>query len=326
MLNREDPIIVTGAAGFIGSYFCRYLQDQGYRNLIGIDDFSRESRISLWEGIQFKETLDRNQFWDQPFPGAQAFFHLGARTDTMEMDPKVHEKWNLLYSQRVWEHCQREKVPLVYASSAATYGDGSRGYREDVPLVQLQPLNPYGQSKHDFDLWVERQKAAPPFWAGLKFFNVYGPGEGHKGRMASVLFHAYEQIQERGSLRLFRSHHPDFKDGEQIRDFIYVKDIARLLLWFMLHQPASGIYNAGTGKGRSFNDLARAVFNALKVPIQLHYIDTPVEIRDKYQYFTQADTGKLRKAGFKEAFTTLESGAAEYMEYLKANRDRMNPS
>ncbi len=321
MVKREDPIIVTGAAGFIGSYFCRFLQDQGFEHLIGIDDFSRQDKESNWKGIEFRDLLSRDLFWDRPFPKARAFFHLGARTDTMEMDPQVHEKWNLSYSQRVWNHCTKEQIPLIYASSAATYGDGAQGYSDQGNLDSLRPLNPYGQSKQDFDLWARDQAKSPPFWAGIKFFNVYGPGESHKGRMASVLFHAFHQIQSTGSLRLFRSHHPNFADGEQIRDFIYVKDIARLLLWIMETQPESGIYNGGTGKGRSFNDLAKAVFDALGIPRQIQYIDTPLEIRDRYQYFTQARTEKLRQAGFDFVFTELEDGARDYMRYLLAHKE-----
>ncbi len=317
MLNRHEPIIVTGAAGFIGSYFCRFLYRQGFRNLIGIDDFQQKRKEVNWKDIPFLDRIDRNACWTNPFPRAQAFFHLGARTDTLEMDPEVHNKWNLRFSQRVWEHCVRAQIPLVYASSAATYGDGSFGYSDESDIRLLKPLNPYGQSKQDFDLWALAQESAPLFWAGIKFFNVYGPGESQKGRMASVLFHAFRQITSTGTLKLFRSHHPDYSDGGQIRDFIYVDDIAQILFWIMNHKPASGLYNAGTGKGRTFNDLAQAVFSALDLPVSVQYIDTPLSIRDQYQYYTQAETTKIRNAGFTMPFTSLEQGAEAYIKYLK---------
>jgi ADP-L-glycero-D-manno-heptose 6-epimerase len=251
-------------------------------------------------------------------------FHLGARTDTTEMDYEVHRKWNLEYSKDLWEICTEQEIPLVYASSAATYGNGELGYKDDNELSeQLAPLNPYGVSKNEFDIWALQQKKHPPFWAGVKFFNVYGPNEYHKGRMASVIFHAFNQIQKEGSVRLFRSHNPDYKDGEQLRDFIYVKDIIAICTWLMNNQPENGLYNAGTGKARGFNDLVKAVFDALALPAQISYIDTPEDIRDKYQYFTQADMDKIRTAGFDAPFHSLEEGVGIYVkEYLKDHKYR----
>ena len=211
-----------------------------------------------------------------------------------------------------------DEVPLVYASSAATYGAGEHGYSDAANIEsQLRPLNPYGISKNEFDLWALAQDSAPPFWAGLKFFNVYGPNEYHKGRMASVILHAFDQIQKSGSVNLFRSHNPDYRDGEQIRDFIYVKDVARICIWLMQRQPASGLYNTGTGTARTFKDLVRAIFSTIGLPENISYIDTPIDIRDKYQYFTEADMHKLTAAGYPYPFHSLEEGINEYInDYL----------
>jgi ADP-L-glycero-D-manno-heptose 6-epimerase len=234
------------------------------------------------------------------------------------MDYAVHKKWNLEYSKKMWELCSAQHIPLVYASSAATYGNGEHGYKDDHDIVtSLQPLNPYGVSKNEFDIWALEQKTAPPFWAGLKFFNVFGPNEFHKGRMASVIFHAFNQIKEKGEVKLFRSHNPDYKDGEQIRDFIYVKDIVQICTWLMEHQPASGLYNAGTGKARTFKDLVHAIFTTLHLEDNIVFVDTPLDIRDKYQYFTEADMSKLLAAGYSTPFYSLEEGVQEYVsDYL----------
>jgi ADP-L-glycero-D-manno-heptose 6-epimerase len=192
---------------------------------------------------------------------------------------------------------------------------GEHGYHDDHELVEkLKPLNPYGESKNEFDKWVLKQTSFPPFWAGLKFFNVYGPNEYHKGRMASVIFHAFYQIKETGKVKLFRSHHPQFKDGEQLRDFIYVKDVVDVIHFLMEQKPPSGLYNVGTGKARTFLDLAKSTFSALDLKPKIELIDTPADIRDKYQYFTEADMSKLRKAGYKKPFTTLEKGIDDYVK------------
>jgi ADP-L-glycero-D-manno-heptose 6-epimerase len=203
---------------------------------------------------------------------------------------------------------------LIYASSAATYGSGENGYDDDVnKLHLLKPLNPYGWSKHQFDLWVMKQSMTPPFWAGLKFFNVFGPNEYHKGRMASVVFHAFNQIQQTGKVKLFRSHRPDFKDGEQLRDFVYIKDVVKVIYFIYSHPIKSDIYNLGTGKARTFLDLAKSVFRALNKPENIEFIDTPADIRDKYQYFTQAMMQKLKEQGYREPFTTLEEAVNDYV-------------
>jgi ADP-L-glycero-D-manno-heptose 6-epimerase len=316
-LQQRDTIVVTGAAGFIGSYLVGVLNKQGYNNLILVDDFNRPDKQPNLHGKQYTQLIDRELFiaWLSSNPTAvQYVFHLGARTDTTEMDYLVHKKWNLDYSIAVWNHCATNRIPLVYASSAATYGSGEYGYKDDHDVaVKLQPLNPYGVSKNEFDIWALAQTQMPPFWAGLKFFNVYGPNEYHKGRMASVIYHAYRQITEHGFVKLFRSHHPDYRDGEQIRDFIYVPDITQMCTWLMQQQPSSGLYNAGTGTARTFKDLATAIFTALQLPVDIRYVDTPLDIRDKYQYFTQADMHKLLSKGYPHTFWSLEAGVEDYV-------------
>lgn len=316
-MQHTDVIVITGAAGFIGSYLAGYLNQKGYDQLILVDDFSSEKKTGNLRNKKFLHKVHREQFfeWAEAHPGiVQYVFHLGARTDTTEMDYAVHKKWNLDYSIKMWDYCTRNRLPLVYASSAATYGNGELGYADDHSLVsRLQPLNPYGRSKNEFDEWALKQQDAPPFWAGLKFFNVFGPNEYHKGRMASVIFHAFNQVKEKGKVKLFRSHNPDYRDGEQMRDFIYVTDVVDICLWLMENQPAPGLYNTGTGIARTFNDLIKAIFDTLSIPVNIEYVDTPEDIRDKYQYFTQAEMGKLRNAGYQKPFATLEDSVRDYV-------------
>lgn len=320
-MQSQKTYVITGAAGFIASYLVGFLNRQGIDQLILVDDFSRPDKAANLADKKYLQKVERATFFDWlktntiPIDGV---FHLGARTDTTEMNYAIHEALNVVYSQHIWNWCTEKNIPLVYASSAATYGNGELGYIDDHKIVdQLQPLNPYGVSKNNFDAWALQQTTTPPFFAGVKFFNVYGPNEYHKGRMASVIMHAFYQIQSKGSMTLFKSHHPDFKDGEQIRDFIYVKDIVSICVWLMEQQPTSGLYNAGTGEGRTFVDLANGLFSAIEKPADIQFIDTPIDIRDKYQYFTQADTKKLRTAGYSIPFTSLEDGIKEYVtEFL----------
>ncbi|MBL7718626.1 MAG: ADP-glyceromanno-heptose 6-epimerase [Flavipsychrobacter sp.] len=321
-MHIHHNIVVTGAAGFIGSYLTGYLNQVGFENLILVDNFSDERKFRNLENKKFLAKIDREEFfdWYAANPGSvDAVFHLGARTDTTEMDYEVHRKWNLEYSKKVWELCTRDNIPLLYASSAATYGGGELGYTDSHEIVpQLQPLNPYGQSKNDFDAWALQQESNPPNWYGVKFFNVFGPNEYHKGRMASVILHAYRQIKEKGEVKLFRSHHPDFEDGGQKRDFIYVKDVARMCVWLLMACPSSGLYNIGTGRARTFHDLVSAVFDTLKMQETITFIDTPEDIRDKYQYFTRADMKKFLATGYDRPFYTLEQGIYEYVsQYLE---------
>ena len=317
-------IVITGAAGFIGSCLARKLNDEGYKNLVLADDFSRTDKARNWREKARIAAVRRDGLfpWLERMGEEVSFvFHLGARTDTTEQDTAVFDELNLHYSQRMWEYCAERAIPLVYASSAATYGGGEQGYDDAHELVEkLAPLNPYGRSKNDFDAWALQQSKAPPFWAGLKFFNVYGPNEYHKGRMASVVFHAFHQIRKTGSMKLFRSHRPDVADGHQSRDFIYVRDVVEVM-WFLFGATApSGLYNVGTGRARTFLDLTTATFRALQLEPKIEFIDTPVDIRDTYQYFTEARMDKLRQAGYDRPFQSLEEGAREYVQqYLLPN-------
>lgn len=320
-INTLTMIVVTGAAGFIGSQLVHKLNKEGFKALIAVDKFDNEAKNKNLSGAAIQERVDRDIFmaWlDSNYEEVEFIFHLGARTDTTEFDRELLWRLNTEYSKEVWKRCVQYQLPLVYASSAATYGMGEWGYKDDESLPpKLKPLNPYGESKNEFDIWALEQEEKPFFWAGLKFFNVYGPGEYHKGRMASVIWHAYNQIQANGKMKLFRSHHPDFKDGEQQRDFVFVKDVVQVCYWLMHHRQHSGLYNLGTGKARSFNDLTRAVFTALGKEPLIEYIDTPADIRDKYQYFTEADMHKLRAIGYSQPFSELEEGVKEYVELLQ---------
>lgn len=315
-------IVITGAAGFIGSCMAQKMNESGRTDLILVDDFTKEQKKRNWMGKQYADKVDRKDFFAWAESNARHIefvIHLGARTDTTEMDYAVFEDLNVSYTQRVWELCTCHRVPLLYASSAATYGAGERGYCDDERgIPELQPLNPYGKSKNEVDKWILKQTAAPPQWAGFKFFNVFGPNEYHKGRMASVIFHSFNQIQETGRVKLFRSHRPDFADGEQKRDFVYVKDVVSVLHGFTQKRYPSGIYNLGTGCARTFFDLASATFRALGKSPLIDYIDIPADIRDKYQYFTEADMRKLRSVGYDAPFYTLEKGVSDYVSnYLK---------
>lgn len=317
-------IIVTGAAGFIGSCLIQKLNELKFRYIIAVDDFSSVEKNRNLEGKAIMERVDRKNlftWFEKNNREVEFFFHIGARTDTTEFDTAIFNELNLDYSKNVWKACVAFQIPLVYASSAATYGLGEIGYVDDESLIsQLKPLNPYGDSKNDFDIWALAQTKKPFFFAGLKFFNVYGPNEYHKGRMASVIWHAFNQIKTNGSLKLFKSHREDFANGEQMRDFIYVKDLIDVCVFLMEHRKNSGIYNLGTGKARSFNDLGKATFQALGLEPVIEYIDTPVDIRDKYQYFTEANMNKLRSIGYAKPFTTLEEGVKDYVQNYLVNQ------
>ena len=314
----EKAIIITGAAGFIGSVLTGKLNQTGEKNLILVDDFSRKEKEQNIENKDFIHKIHRDHFsdWlDEHGQRVEFLFHIGARTYTAEFDVTFFNKLNLGYSKMIWEKCVHHKIPLIYASSAATYGMGELGYDDRHEIIpNLKPLNPYGESKNEFDKWVLMQKSVPPFWAGFKFFNVYGPNEYHKNRMASVIFHTYNQILKNGKMLLFKSHHPDFENGKQMRDFVYVKDLVNILIWFMQNKPTSGIYNLGTGKARTFLDLVNAVFDAVNIEPKIEFIDTPLDIRDKYQYFTQANMVKTIGTGYKKQFFSLEEGVNDYVK------------
>lgn len=310
-------IIITGAAGFIGSCLASKLNREGYSDLVLVDDFSKLDKQSNWEDLTYSEIVDRNNFFEWASDKGnriQFIFHIGARTDTTEFNKTILDELNVEYSKKIWNLCIKEGIAMVYASSAATYGMGELGFEVDYErMPQLKPLNPYGQSKLDFDLWALQQEEDPFFWAGLKFFNVYGPNEYHKGRMASVVFHAFNQIQATGQLKLFRSHNPEYKDGEQKRDFVYVKDVVDVLYWLMLERKQCGIFNLGSGTANTFLDLAHAVFKALQLNPTIEFIDTPADIRDKYQYYTKAEMSALSDAGYPGNFTSLGDGVEDYV-------------
>ena len=321
ILNKNNTILITGAAGFIASGYARFLNSGGFANLILVDDFSPEEKKINHADIICKAKIAREKLQDFFLQNEKIDFviHLGARTDTAEMDYAIHEKWNLNYSKMIWQYCTEKNVPLIYASSAATYGNGEFGYDDDEKMIEkLHPLNPYGVSKNEFDKWIlkqiENKQSTPPYWYGLKFFNVYGFNEQHKNRMASVIFHAFHQIKKTSKMILFRSHHNDYQDGEQMRDFIYVKDIYKIIFWLMRHTPKNGIYNAGTGKAETFLALANATFAAMNLEPNIDFIDTPMDIRDKYQYYTQANMHKLKNVGYDEGFFTLEEGINDYVK------------
>ncbi|MCX6257169.1 MAG: ADP-glyceromanno-heptose 6-epimerase [Bacteroidia bacterium] len=314
-------IIVTGAAGFIGSNVVAMLNSKGFKDIVIVDDFSRADKSGNYKNKIFSHQVERDVFFewlDHNHRFVQFIVHMGARTDTTESDRKVFDRLNLGYSQDIWKACVRYGLPLIYASSAATYGGGEHGYNDDHSIIgSLKPLNPYGESKNEFDKWALEQSEQPFFWAGLKFFNVYGPNEYHKGRMASVIFHAFKQINQTGEMKLFRSHHPGYRDGEQLRDFIYVPDVVNVIFFFLNNRKQSGIFNLGTGTARTFADLTAITFRAMGIKENISFIDTPADIRDKYQYFTEANMTKLRAAGYQEPFTRLEDGITSYVrEYL----------
>lgn len=324
-MSKQPTLVVTGTAGFIGSVFVQYLNEQGFNQLILVDDFGVEAKRNNWEQKQFLKVIERQAFLEQ-LPQLDftidAIIHLGARTDTTEFDYAVHAELNVKYSKALWLYATEKQIPFIYASSAATYGSGEQGYNDSHEILdELVPLNPYGVSKNEFDKWAIAQTNQPPVWTGLKFFNVYGPNEGHKGRMASVIFHAFNQIKESGLVKLFKSHRPDFNDGEQLRDFVYVKDVVKVIGW-MLHEmfaqqwdkEKNGLYNLGTGSARSFYDLAANTFTAQGLQPNIEFIDMPLDIRDKYQYFTEANMNKLRTAGYTAPFSSLEEGVGDYVK------------
>lgn len=318
-------IVITGSAGFIGSCLVSKFNAEGVKDIILVDDFSKTEKSENYTGKHYIEKMERSVFPDwfsKNHSAVNYIIHIGARTDTTEFNVDLFNELNLNYTKIIWNICALNNIPLIYASSAATYGLGEMGYQDDESKIDnLKPLNPYGDSKNDFDKWAIKQPSCPPNWYGLKFFNVYGPNEYHKGRMASVIFHAFKQINATGKVKLFRSHNPDYKDGGQLRDFVYVKDVVEVIWYLYQTKPKNGIYNLGSGKARTFLDLAKATFKALDKEATIEFIDTPIDIRDKYQYFTEADMGKLISTGYTKSFYSLESGVDDYVRnYLVGNR------
>jgi ADP-L-glycero-D-manno-heptose 6-epimerase len=312
-------IAVTGAAGFVGSNLAHRLASQGY-NLVLVDRTLSPQKAENLIGLPPHPFLWHDVFLAELNSGAlapDAIFHLGACSRTTETSWEFLEANNVGYSQSLWNWCTQNRRPFYYASSAATYGDGSRGFDDQTHPDDLLPLNLYGRSKNDFDRWALAQKETPPQWGGLKFFNVYGPREAHKERMASVVWQTFRQISETGGMRLFRSNVPTIGDGEQSRDFVFVDDCVEQMLWMWRHAPANGIYNCGTARARTFFDLARAVFAALNLPANISFIDMPADISRQYQNFTQADMHAIRVAGYDRPATQLEDGVVQTIEALR---------
>jgi ADP-L-glycero-D-manno-heptose 6-epimerase len=321
-LLHNASILLTGAAGFIGSCLLQYLNECGFTNIINVDAFNREDKINNYRHKKYTHCIERDYLFEwlsNEKPHIDVVFHLGARTDTTEFNYSIHEELNVNYSKKIWKWCTLHQIPLVYASSAATYGNGKLGYDDNHTLpFTLEPLNPYGKSKNEFDKWALQQTDTPPNWIGLKFFNVYGPNEYHKGRMASVIFHSFKQIQQEGVVKLFKSHKQAYNDGEQLRDFVYVKDLVKVCLWFMTHNAPNGLYNLGTGTACSFKALATATFTGLDLQSNIKYIDMPMDLRETYQYFTEANMQKLLNAGYTEPFYSLAEGVDDYVRnYLR---------
>lgn len=323
-------IVVTGALGFIGSALLGELERAGYGSLVAVDDFSHTHKLNNLEHKNILQRVERESLFEWLSDNArfvQCIFHIGARTRTNEFDWDVLNHLNVEYSQKLWQFCCQESVPFIYASSAATYGNGSAGFSDQASGSELMPLNPYGQSKHLFDLWVNDQVESgklPPFWAGFKFFNVFGPNEYHKDRMASVVFHAYHQIQKTGGMKLFKSYRADYADGSQRRDFVYIKDVTSVLIYFMENRRHSGLYNLGSGESHTFKELAEAVFHALGIPPQIEYIDMPEDIRDNYQYYTQAQMEKVREAGYTRPFWDFSSAVSDYVQGYLMQKEAKN--
>ena len=322
MTSPVTPVLVTGAAGFIGARFVESCNARGAQ-VVSVDDVDRIGAAPEHAEIDFGTCVDRREVIEALRDGAVrpgAIVHMGACTDTTELRYDYLREVNLESSQALWNYARGAGIPFVYASSAATYGGGENGYDDDEARIpELHPLNPYGESKRQFDLWALAEEAAgraPAAWAGFKFFNVYGFGERHKGRMASVVLQAFDQIRDHGSVKLFRSHRDGIADGHQERDFVLVDDVVDVL-WFALEKPLRrGVYNLGTGKARTFLDLARATFRALGAEERIDWMDTPEDIRDRYQYFTEARMERLRDAGYERPFTSLEDGVARYVARL----------
>ncbi len=318
-------IVVTGAIGFIASAFVSYLNQLGFSDIVVVDDFYQWKKEKNLKGKRVHDWVHRDLFisyFEKHASQIEMVFHLGARTDTISEDISVFNLLNLQYSKDIWRICTAHEIPLVYASSAATYGNGQYGFKDDHAVVsKLEPLNAYALSKQQFDQWVLEQDATPPHWYGLKFFNVYGPNEYHKGRMASVIFHAWHQIRDTGKLKLFKSHRPEWNDGGQERDFIYVKDVVEMVWSVYDQKPKSGLYNVGTGKARTFQDLGVSTFVALGLDPNIEYTDMPADLRQKYQYFTEADMTKWKDAKLPLPATTLEEGVTDYVQqYLNPGK------
>ncbi len=317
-MEQKAWTVVTGGAGFIGRNVVAELNRRGEENILIVDELGSDDRWMNLRGLKFEDVLlidaFREAFQADRLPNVKAVYHLGACSSTTETDADYLLDNNTHYTRELCEWALKQDARFVYASSAATYGDGAEGYSDaDEVTPTLTPLNMYGMSKHLFDLWALRHGLLDRI-AGLKYFNIYGPGEDHKGGMRSMINKAFGQIHKNGEVCLFKSYRPEYGPGEQVRDFVYVKDAVDATLFCGENPGASGLFNCGTGEARSWNDLAKAVFTAMGLEPNIDYIEMPVELRGKYQYYTQAEMGKLRAAGYDKAFTSLEEGVREYVQ------------
>lgn len=310
-------IIVTGGAGFIGSCVVRTLNDHGIEDIVIVDNIAETDKWMNMRNKKYLKYVHKSKFLSElpTYEGVEAIIHMGAQSATTERDFDYLWENNFEYTKALWNYCAEKQISFIYASSAATYGDGALGFDDCMDIDQLRPLNGYGYSKELFDLWVKHQaKNAPKQHVGLKFFNVYGPNEYFKAGMASMIFHGFRQIKECGKVKLFKSCNPNYADGGQLRDFVYVKDICKVIYWLLKNDTVSGLFNVGTGRAQSFAELAEATFHALGLEPNIEYIDMPEKLRNKYQYYTKAEMSKLREAGYNEPFMDLEAGAKDYVQ------------
>ncbi|MDY3738959.1 MAG: ADP-glyceromanno-heptose 6-epimerase [Selenomonadaceae bacterium] len=318
-------IIVTGGAGFIGSCIVRTLNDMGIDDIIIVDHICETDKWMNMRNKNYTEYINRDEFLYRlpEFNGKVSHvIHMGACSATTERDFDFLYKNNYEYTKTLWKFCTENQISFIYASSAATYGDGSQGFNDEDDIHNLRPLNGYGYSKQLFDIWAEKQVLTPKQHVGFKFFNVYGPNEYFKGSMASVIFHSFNKISATGEMGLFKSYKYGYEDGKQLRDFVYVKDICKVIKFMIEHPEINGLYNLGTGKCRTFYDLTAATFRAMGLEPNIKFVDMPETLRSKYQYFTQATMDKLRKAGYMDEFYTLEAGAEDYVQnYLMKNKE-----
>lgn len=310
-------IIVTGGAGFIGSCVVRTLNDAGLDDIIIVDNISETDKWMNLRNKRYIKYVHKSEFLQElpTYQNVEAIIHMGAQSATTERNFDYLWKNNFEYTKTLWNYCADHQISFIYASSAATYGDGSLGFDDQMDIDLLRPLNGYGYSKQLFDQWVKHQaKTFPKQHVGLKFFNVYGPNEYFKGSMASMVFHGFNQIKEKGEIRLFKSCNPKYKDGGQLRDFVYVKDICNVIMFFLRNSNFSGLFNVGTGRAQSFRELAEATFHALNMEPNIVYIDMPEKLRGKYQYYTQANMDKLHRMGYPLPFANLEQGVTDYVQ------------
>lgn len=309
-------IIITGGGGFIGSCMVRTLNNAGIEDIIIVDNINTTDKWMNLRNKRYIKYVHKSAFLDElpSYEGVTEIIHMGAQSSTTEKDFDYLWQNNFEYTKTLWNYCAQKQIRFIYASSAATYGDGSEGFDDKSDIDKLFPLNAYGYSKQLFDLWVKHQATAfPKQYVGLKFFNVYGPNEYFKGSMASMVFHGYKQIQDGGVVKLYKSFNPEYKDGEQVRDFVYVKDVCNVIFWLLQNPQVNGLFNVGTGRAQSFRELAEAIFYALNMKSNIEYIDMPVYLKGKYQYYTKAEIRKLREAGYDKEFVDLKTGVKDYV-------------